>query len=402
MGLCRSHSLDETGRDRMFTTSRNALVSQRYVRTLVLASAALIVSTHAFADPLAVGAVESFDKKTSTISVLGQQYAIGTATLVAGTKSFPVSRVSWLAASNALVRIDGTRKPDGSVQATSVVVLPELNAPGSTEVFVSGVVTAVRSDGTVAIGKLSVDANSVGLDSVAVGDTIEVFGVQPSADGVLLAQNISSARGVGGTGKTQGVGGTGKAELKGVGGTGKAELLGVGGTGKLQGVGGTGKAELQGVGGTGKAELLGVGGTGKVELQGVGGTGKAELQGVGGTGKMALLGVGGTGKVQGVGGTGKAELQGVGGTGKAELLGVGGTGKLQGVGGTGKAELQGVGGTGKAELQGVGGTGKAEVLGVGGTGKAELQGVGGTGKAELQGVGGTGKTALLGVGGTGK
>src|SRR5688572_12195299 len=98
----------------MFTTSRAALVSKRYVRTSVLGVfLALVVSTHAVAEPLAIGAVEKYDAKTSTLSVLGQQFNVRSAVLTAGAKTFAVSRASSLATSNALVRIDGTRAPNG-------------------------------------------------------------------------------------------------------------------------------------------------------------------------------------------------------------------------------------------------------------------------------------------------
>src|SRR5688572_20839468 len=139
----------------MFTTK---LVTQRYVTTLVLCLGALVVSTRSVADPLVIGAVDKYDAKTSIISVLGQQFKIDSAALIAGTKSFPLSRASWLAVSNALVRVDGTRNADGSVRVTSVFVLPETNAPGSTEVFVSGVVTAVTNTGTISVGDLNIDA----------------------------------------------------------------------------------------------------------------------------------------------------------------------------------------------------------------------------------------------------
>jgi hypothetical protein len=300
---------------------------------------------------LAIGTIESVDARTSSIVVLGQKYSVGSATLVSGTKSYSAGNAAQFLAPGTLVWVDGELAANGSAKVSSLTLLPEANIPGSTQVFVAGVVKAVDSTGKVKIGSLTIDTTPVigTFDgTIAVGDSLEFLGVQPAANGIFVASVVADLRvqGVGGTGKS-GVGGTGVA---GVGGTG---IAGVGGTGTT-GVGGAG---LTGVGGTG---LTGVGGTGKT---GVGGTGTT---GVGGTG---LTGVGGTG-LTGVGGTGKT---GVGGTG---TTGVGGTG-FTGVGGTG---LTGVGGTGKT---GVGGTG---TTGVGGTG---LTGVGGTG---IKGVGGTGAT----------
>ena len=316
------------------STRMRARSSHRTFLALSFVAAAAL-TTPSFAAPLAIGAVEKFDSKASTIVVLGQTYEVGSATLVAGKKSYPASNAIRLLAPGALLWVDGELRRDGKAKVDSLTVLPETNTPGATQLFVAGVVKSIDRSGRARIGALSVDITptlgSLG-SAVHPGDVVEVLGIQPIAGGVLVATAIAPARD-----STHGVGGTG---LNGVGGTG---LNGVGGTG-LNGVGGTG---LNGVGGTG---LNGVGGTG---LNGVGGTG---LNGVGGTG---LNGVGGTG-LNGAGGTG---LNGVGGTG---LNGVGGTG-LNGVGGTG---LNGVGGTG---LNGVGGTG---LNGVGGTG---LNGVGGTG-----------------------
>jgi hypothetical protein len=283
----------------MVTCARTAFL-RRSVLTLAFA-ASVSMADLGVAAPLAVGTVDKFDRNSSSITVLGQNYSVASAKLIAGSQSLPAVQGLRLLASGALVWVDGEFRNDGSTQVSSLTVLPEANVPGSTQLFVAGVVKTVDQTGKVKIGNLTVDITptlSSSTQTARVGDAIEVLGVQPTASGVFVAAAVAPLR-------SQGVGGTG---LSGVGGTG---LSGVGGTG-LSGVGGTG---LKGVGGTG---VSGVGGTG---LSGVGGTG---LSGVGGTG---LKGVGGTG-VSGVGGTG---LSGVGGTG---LSGVGGTG-LNGVGGTG-------------------------------------------------------------------
>jgi len=346
----------------MIIRSRNAL--QRFAVASAFVYAASF-SSLASAAPLAIGTIESIDARSSSLVVLGQKFSVATATLVSGSKSYSAGKAAQFLAPGTLVWVDGELASNGTAKVASITLLPETNVPGSTQVFVAGVVKAVDSTGKVKIGSLTIDTTpTIGTfeGTISVGDSVEFLGVQPAANGLFVASAVADLRvqGVGGTG-LNGVGGTG---LAGVGGTGTS---GVGGTG-VKGVGGTGKS---GVGGTG---LTGVGGTG---VAGVGGTGVA---GVGGTG---LAGVGGTGK-SGVGGTG---LTGVGGTGKA---GVGGTG-VAGVGGTGVA---GVGGTG---LAGVGGTGTA---GVGGTG---VKGVGGTGKSGVGGTGltGVGGTGLTGVGGTG-
>jgi hypothetical protein len=245
------------------------------------AVAAILGLSPAHADPLAVGAIEQIDVRTSSVVVLGQRYQLGPKTTVVSESS---GQANAPLAVNSIVWIDGQLNSNGTTVVDSVTVLSEQNVPGATQLLVSGVVSSVRSDGHVRIGQLNVDATATFASAsthYSVGDTVQVFGTQPSPHGVFVAQSAvrlpAASRGTG----TQGVGGTG---IQGVGGTG---IQGVGGTG-IQGVGGTG---IQGVGGTG---IQGVGGTG---IQGVGGTG---IQGVGGTG---IQGVGGTG-IQGVGGTG--------------------------------------------------------------------------------------------------
>jgi len=243
--------------------------------------AAILGLSPAHADPLAVGAIEQIDARTSSVVVLGQRYQLGPKTAVVSESS---NQPRAPLAVNSIVWIDGTLRANGTTVVDSVTVLSEQNVPGATQLLVSGVVTSVRSDGHVRIGQLNVDATATFASAstkYSIGDAVQLFGTQPSPHGVFVAESVARVpASTGGTG-TQGVGGTG---ISGVGGTG---ISGVGGTG-IQGVGGTG---ISGVGGTG---IQGVGGTG---ISGVGGTG---ISGVGGTG---IQGVGGTG-ISGVGGTG--------------------------------------------------------------------------------------------------
>ena len=235
----------------MFTCTRKAHLRHGAIALAFAASASVANLSHA--SPLTVGTVEKFDSKSGSAVILGQTYSIGSAKLVAGSKSLPATQGLRLLASAAVVWVDGEFRNDGTVQVNSLTVLPETNVPGSTQLFVAGIIKAVDHIGRVKIGNLTVDITptlSANAKPPRVGDAVEVLGVQPSGSGVFVASALAPLR-------SQGIGGTG---LNGVGGTG---LNGVGGTG-LNGVGGTG---LSGVGGTG---LSGVGGTG---LSGVGGTG---------------------------------------------------------------------------------------------------------------------------------
>jgi hypothetical protein len=225
----------------------------------------LCISSLSQASPLAIGTIEKIDpKNASVITVLGQKYSIASAKLVAGNKNLPAAQGVRFLVPGAVVWVDGELKADGSTQVASLTVLPDANVPGATQLFVSGVVSAIDLTGKAKIGDLIVDLTPTygsGAESIRVGDVVEVIGIQPASNGALVAGTVTSKSGVGGTGRS-GVGGTGKLVTEaGVGGTGRS---GVGGTGKLvteAGVGGTGRS---GVGGTGKLVTeAGVGGTGR-------------------------------------------------------------------------------------------------------------------------------------------
>jgi hypothetical protein len=243
--------------------------------------AAISFTNESVASPLAVGAVDRVDLKTSSVVVLGQQFPVGAGTLVTTEASYPRPVSLADVPQNALVWVEGEEKTSGAVSVAAVIVLPETYVAGASQLSLTGVVSGISSDGQIRIGTLKVDiTQTLGSNSapVAVGDLVKLTGTQPAAQGVLLAQSLVRADGVGGTGKveTLGVGGTGRVATLGVGGTGKVETLGVGGTGRVAtlGVGGTGNVTTLGVGGTGKVATLGVGGTGKVTALGVGGTGR--------------------------------------------------------------------------------------------------------------------------------
>src|SRR5690606_18190784 len=230
----------------------------RYVSSALLVLGLLcVVAPPSRSAPLAIGAIEQVDARSPSITVLGQQYTLASATLVAGQHLLPGATSAHRLPLNTLVRIDGELRSDGTPHVSSVVVLPEINTPGDTAICVSGVVSRVDSNGNAWIGRLKIDTTQlVGevASDIRVGSVIEVLGTQPQPAGPLLAESLGRA--THGAGALQGVGGTGR-------------LAGVGGTGKLQGVGGTGKIATLGVGGTGKIGRAGGGESGKIAVAGV-------------------------------------------------------------------------------------------------------------------------------------
>jgi hypothetical protein len=231
-----------------------------HMRGKYFCAAAIVLAATSFANssvasPLAVGAVEQVDLKTSSVVVLGQQFHVGAATLVTSQVSYPSAISLADVPKNALVWVDGEETASGSTSVDALIVLPESYVPGASQLLLTGIVSSVSNDGQIRVGKLKVDVTQTltsDTSQLAVGDLVQVSGTQPLSQGVFLALSVARPDGVGGTGKVAlCVGGTGKISSLGVGGTGKVEALGVGGTGKVAlGVGGPGKVAL-GVGGTG-------------------------------------------------------------------------------------------------------------------------------------------------------
>ena len=78
---------------------------------------------------------------------------------------------------------------DAGVIGANVDADKDVYAAGATPVSVSGSVTAVdKNIGLVSIGTLQIDMNASteNLSGIQVGDYLEVSGVQPALEGVLL------------------------------------------------------------------------------------------------------------------------------------------------------------------------------------------------------------------------
>jgi hypothetical protein len=289
------------------------------------------------------GPVERVSANGSQVSVLGQPYAIDAETIFKANGR----RISGLAGIRMLQAgcLVAVESKDSAVPrtASSIVITNTQYTPGSSPVYVGGVVTAVAVQyGTLQIGDLAVDVSATPPDvlmQIEAGAFIEVMGIQPSPQGLLLGQEVSvsslskGTSGPGATLDTQSIGGTGSgASLQSIGGTGSTvSTQSIGGTGKsvsLQSIGGTGSTvSTQSIGGTGYgASLQSIGGTGStVSTQSIGGTGKSvALQSIGGTGAtVSTLSIGGTGNgtsLQSIGGTGSTvSSQSIGGTGSDSL-----------------------------------------------------------------------------------
>ena len=209
------------------------------------------------AGELAFGPVQQVNLKASTIVVLGQTFHIGSTAVVSSQAKYPAPSTLNSISVGTLVWVNGIEAENGHPQVQSIITSADLNTPGATQLFITGVVTGVSSVGHVRLGNLTVDINqALSTDAVlpALGSFVSLVGTQPVSNGLFLANGLTRTQGVGDTGATTGIGGTGAST--GIGGTGAA--IGIGGTGASKGIGGTGASK--GIGGTGAS--TGIGGTG--------------------------------------------------------------------------------------------------------------------------------------------
>jgi hypothetical protein len=137
---------------------------------------------------VAIGPVRSVDLKAGTVAVLGQTY-----------KAAPNSPQlnSWanelLSGRQPFVLVSGKVSSQG-VRAKGISKLAGEYVAGATTVALRGKITSVNSlVGQLRVGKQLVDYSAV-LSSrtldLRVGSTVLVVGLQPTADGVVVAQSL--------------------------------------------------------------------------------------------------------------------------------------------------------------------------------------------------------------------
>ena len=223
--------------------SVKALFRGSSVPAVAVFVAAVLAGT-AQAATLAIGPIEQVNLKNSTIVVLGETYQVSPTTVLNSQTGAPAMLSSL--APNTLVQIDGSETAAGRSTVRSITSLPQMDVPGATQLFVTGVVSSETSTGQVKVGNLIVDVTATmtsDRQNFAVGGLVQITGTQPNPGGIFLAQSVApisdlQATGVEGTGRSAttalGVEGTGKAQVAfGVEGTGHSSTtaLGVEGTG---------------------------------------------------------------------------------------------------------------------------------------------------------------------------
>ena len=141
------------------------------------------------------GPIDAIDRPNllspdASLTVLGQTVVVDSRTHYVGAD------LGSLSTDNS-VDISGLRSADGSLRATMIRLQRTFYTPGAERIDLEGPVAAV-SGSTATVGTLQIDLTGTApAGQVAVGDHLEVFGVQASRSGVLdadQAQRIAPAR----------------------------------------------------------------------------------------------------------------------------------------------------------------------------------------------------------------
>ncbi|MDH3431681.1 MAG: hypothetical protein OEQ14_16910, partial [Gammaproteobacteria bacterium] len=126
------------------------------------------------------GPVQSIDRATATFIAVGQMVissGVGVSDLQVGD----------------FVTVAGSISGAGVITATDVSVSSESYVAGATEVFVTGIPTAIDTRrGTAKIGELTVDYTpSMGRSAFdGIGAAISVIGTQPALGGTMLGDRV--------------------------------------------------------------------------------------------------------------------------------------------------------------------------------------------------------------------
>ena len=95
-----------------------------------------------------------------------------------------------------LVSVQGTVISSGWYYADTVSVSSQRYVPGSTEVFVTGLLSSInRMNGTAQMGELTIDYTmSLGRSSAPSGAMWTFRGIRPSFDGLMISDRTESVR----------------------------------------------------------------------------------------------------------------------------------------------------------------------------------------------------------------
>jgi hypothetical protein len=134
------------------------------------------------ADLLLAGPVDSIDRTNGVFQSMGQS-VMASHGMLAGLQV------------GDFVAVEGTVISSGWYYADAVDVSAHAYVPGSTEVFVSGMMSSVdRMNGTARMGNLTIDyTSSLGSSSAPSGDMWSFRGIRTSQGGMMISDRTSGA-----------------------------------------------------------------------------------------------------------------------------------------------------------------------------------------------------------------
>lgn len=154
-----------TGKNAIIGTGADAIVGTGKVQVLIM------------------GAIDSVDTATNTISVLGRSLKMPSVAKV----------VENLAGGHQLmVAVSGRISDSGNVEQMKLRFMPTAYVAGSSKVVVSGRVSDLdASVGTMKVGGVTVDISSaVATKAPTAGSLVLLVGTQPVRQGVVLAEQV--------------------------------------------------------------------------------------------------------------------------------------------------------------------------------------------------------------------
>ncbi len=144
---------------------------------------------------IAIGPVESIDRRKNVVVVLGQSFSIDSMTLITVSETSSASqgpKILKLIRRGDYVAVGGWQTTARTVTASRITVLPSTYVDGSSSTYVKGRIGAIDfALGRLTVGSLQVDytasLGSMGANQLAVGRTVELVGMRPTPGGAMLA-----------------------------------------------------------------------------------------------------------------------------------------------------------------------------------------------------------------------
>ncbi len=240
---------------------------------------------------LVIGHVESWDPKTSVLTVSGQRMTIDAGASIIDVPRdieapLTVTNLLWYLQEGRYIAVAGDSYGGGENLATHVIRLDNEAKPGTAPLYVRGALDLVDDiQGIAYMGSMALDLNNASTigDFPVTGNVVELLAYQANAGSAIVSEYSSlEAVGVGSRGSTvAGISGSG---VRGISGSG---VKGISGSG-IRGISGSG---VKGISGSG---IRGISGSG---VKGISGSG---VRGISGSGVKGISGSG----VRGISGSG--------------------------------------------------------------------------------------------------